>query len=122
MMAKVEAIKIIISQRAELMQLYKEDKEWDALPNNNDTMNKEDDDMGYESENCGEPWKNHKDKKCMTNKELEVVLQKKFEENTVWDFSYLKTWFNQENFFPLYIVHVVKFVNYGLRKKTYYVS
>ena len=58
------------------MNLYKEDKEWDAQPNNDYTINDEDDDMGYESENCGEPRKNHEDEKYITNKELEFVLQK----------------------------------------------
>ena len=49
-MAKVEAIKTTTNQRTELVQLYKEDKELDARPNNDDTVNKEDD-SGYESEN-----------------------------------------------------------------------
>ena len=66
-MAKVEAIKRTKNRRVELVKLYKEDKEWDAQPNNNDTVNDEDDDMGYESENCGDPFK--------TNKELELLLQ-----------------------------------------------
>ena len=43
-MAKVEAIKRTKIRRAELVQLYKEDKEWDAWPNKDDTVNKEDDD------------------------------------------------------------------------------
>ena len=44
-----------------------------------------------------------KNEKYITNNELEIVLRKNFEENTVWDFSYLKTWFNQEKFiFPIY--------------------
>ena len=34
----------------------------------------------------------------ITNNELEIVLQNFFEENTVWDFSYLKTWFKQKKF------------------------
>ena len=33
------------------MNLYKEDKEWDAQSNDDDTVNDEDDDVGYESEN-----------------------------------------------------------------------
>ena len=37
------------------MKLHKEDKEWEAHSNNDDTINDEDDDMGYESENCGQP-------------------------------------------------------------------
>ena len=49
-MAKVEAIKRTINWRAELVQLYKEDKEWGALSKDNDTVNKEDD-SGYEPEN-----------------------------------------------------------------------
>ena len=45
----------------------------------------------------------------------------------MWDFSYLKTWFNQvgltkRNIFFLFIVHVVKFTNHGWSKKTYYAS
>ena len=52
------------------MQLYKEDKEWDAQPNDDDTVNEGDDDKGYESENCGELWKNYKDKKYITKTEL----------------------------------------------------
>ena len=54
-MAKVGAIKRTKNRRAELAQLYKEEKEWDALPNDDDT---EGDDSGCESENWGEPWKN----------------------------------------------------------------
>ena len=74
-----------------------------CLPNNDDTVNEEDDDKGYESENCGESWKNYKDEKYITNKELEVVLRNFFEENTVWDFIYLKTWFSPEKYvFPMY--------------------
>ena len=54
-MANVEAIKRTKIRRAELVQLYKEDKEWDAQPNDDDTVNKEGDSKGYESENYGEP-------------------------------------------------------------------
>ena len=79
------------------MQLYKKDKEWNALPNDDDTVNKEDD-SAYESENEGDPWKTYKDEKYITNNELEIVLQIFFEENTVWDFSNLKTCYNQEKF------------------------
>ena len=64
MATKVEAIKK--NRRAELLYLYIEDKEWDALPNDDDTFNEEDDE-GYEPENCGEPWKNYKDEKYVTN-------------------------------------------------------
>ena len=101
MMAKVAAMKRTKNWRAELVQEYIEEIEWDALPNDDDT---EEDDSGYESENWGEPWKNYKDEKYITNKESKIVLHKKSEENTVWDFSYLKTWFsNQENYvYPLY--------------------
>ena len=53
-MAKVEAIKRTKHWQAEHGQLYIEDKEWDALPNDDDTVNKKDD-SGYESENWGEP-------------------------------------------------------------------
>ena len=113
-MAKVEAIKRTKNQQVELVHLYKEDKEWDALPNDDDTVNKEDD-SGYESDNWGEPWKNYKDEKCIINNELKIVLQKHFEDNTVWDFSYLKTWFNQEKF--VYPIHVIKFTHHGWRKK-----
>ena len=74
MMAKVEAIKRTKIRRAQLVQLYKENKEWDARPNDNDIVNEEDDEKGYESENCGEPWKYYKDEKYITNKELELVL------------------------------------------------
>ena len=63
----------------------------------------EEDDSGYEAENWGEPSKYHKDEKYITNKELEIVLRKIFEENTVWDFRKLKTWFNQKNYvYPMY--------------------
>ena len=44
------------------MQVYKEGKEWDVLPNDDDTVSEEDD-SGYESDNWGEPWKNYKDDK-----------------------------------------------------------
>ena len=47
-MAKVEAIKRTKNWRAELVHLYKEEKEWDALPNDDDTEKL---DSGYESEN-----------------------------------------------------------------------
>ena len=34
---------------------------------------------------------------------MEIVLQNFFEENTLWDFSYLKTWFNQmKPIYPMY--------------------
>ena len=42
MMAKVETIKRTKNQRTELVQLYKKDKEWDALPIDDDAVNKED--------------------------------------------------------------------------------
>ena len=73
------------------MQFYKKYKEWDAWPDNDDTVNEEDDDKGYELENCGEPWKNYEDEKFITNKELELELRKLFRENIVWDLSYRKT-------------------------------
>ena len=75
MMTKVEAIKRIKIRRAELVQLHKEDKGQDARPNHDDTVNEEDNDNGYELETCGEEWKNYKDKKYVTNKELELVLR-----------------------------------------------
>ena len=46
----------------------------------------------------GEPWKNYKDEKYITNKGLGIVLRKIFKENTEWDLSDLKTWFSQENY------------------------
>ena len=52
-MAKVEAIKRTQNWQADLVQVYKEEKEWDALLKNDDTVNKEGD-FGYESENWGE--------------------------------------------------------------------
>ena len=88
-MAKVEAIK------------RKEEKELDALPNNDDPINKEDD-SGYESENCGEPWKNYKDEKYIINKDLEIIG------------------LTRRIMFFLCIVHVVKLTNHGWRRKTYY--
>ena len=93
-MAKVEAIKRTINQRFELVNSYKEDREQDAQSNDDDTVNDDDNDMGYESENFGQPWKSYEDEIYITNKELELVLRIFFEENIVWDFSYLKTWFN----------------------------
>ena len=34
---------------------------------------------------------------------MELVLQKSFEDNTVWNFNYVKTWFNQETYvLPIY--------------------
>ena len=54
MMTKVQAIKRTKNQRAELVQLYREDKEWNALPKDDHTVNVEDDDKGYESDNCDE--------------------------------------------------------------------
>ena len=39
----------------------------------------------------------------ITNKDLEIDLSKCIEENIVLGFSYLKTWFNQENYvYPMY--------------------
>ena len=99
-MVKVEAIKRTKKRQAKLAQEYKEEKEWDALPNDDDN---EEDGSGNKSENWGEPWINYKHEKYITNKKLEIVLRKSFEENTLWDFSYLKTWFNQENYvYPMY--------------------
>ena len=54
-MAKADAIEKTKNQRIELVKLYKEDKEWGAQPNNDDTVNDEDDNMGYESENLMKP-------------------------------------------------------------------
>ena len=84
-----------------LVIVYKEEKEWDARPNDDDT--EDEDESSYESENWGEPWKNRKDEEYITDKELEIVLRKFFEENTVWDFSFLKTRFNPEKYvYPMY--------------------
>ena len=118
-MAKVEAIKRTKNQRAELVQAYKVDITLNDMPNDDDT---EEDDSSSESENLGEEWKNYKDINYITDKGLEIVLQKAFEENTVWDFSYLKNGITIRNPFILCIVHVVKLTNYGWRKKTYYTS
>ena len=52
-MAKVEVIKRTKNWRAELVQIYKEEKEWDVLPNDDDTVNEEDDDKGHELESWG---------------------------------------------------------------------
>ena len=82
-MDKVEAILRIKNRRAELVQTYEEDKEFNDRANNDDT---EEDDSGYESGNWGEPWKNYEDVHYITDKELEIILQKIFKENTVWDF------------------------------------
>ena len=99
-MAKVEANKRTNNRRAEFVQIYKEDKAFNDIPNHDNT---EEDDSNYESENRGEPWKNYEDELYITDKELEIVLQKKINEYTVWDFSYLKTWFDQEKIvFSLY--------------------
>ena len=46
--AKVETIKRAKNRRIELIKLYKEDKEWDALPNGDDTVNDEVDYLYYE--------------------------------------------------------------------------
>ena len=46
----------------------------------------------------GEPWKNYEDEHYITDKELEIVLQKILKEKTLSDFSYLKIWFNQEKY------------------------
>ena len=100
-LAKVEAIKRTKNRKAELEQLYKEEKEWDARPNDDSTENE--DESSYVLPNWGEPWKNCKDEKYITNKELEIVLRKFFEENAVWDFSFLKTRFNPEKYvYPMY--------------------
>ena len=61
-MAKVEAMKWTKNRRFQFVQVYKEEKEWDTLPNDDDTVNEEDD-SAYESKNWGEPWKNYKDEK-----------------------------------------------------------
>ena len=70
-----------------MVQLYKEDKELNARPNNDDT---EENDSGFESDNWNEPWKHYEDEKYITNIDLELELQKCFEENTAWDFRSLK--------------------------------
>ena len=71
-MTKVEVIKRTKNRRAELVQEYEEEKEQDALPNNDDT---EEDDSGYESENWGELWKNYNDEKY---KEDNVMVERKY--------------------------------------------
>ena len=82
------------------MQVYKEDKALNDMVNNDDT---EEDDSSSESVYLGEEWGNYNDVNYITDKDLVIVLQKIFEENTVWDFSYLKTWFNQEKLvYPMY--------------------
>ena len=60
--------------------------------------------------------------KYITNKELEIVLRKVFEENTVWYFRYLKTWFNQENYVYTMYCPCGKIYKPWLEKKTYYRS
>ena len=82
-MAKFEAIKRTKYWRAGIVQLYKKDKEFNDRPNNDDT---EEDDSGYESENIGQPWNNYEDEHYITDKELEIIYEKIFEENTMWDF------------------------------------
>ena len=52
-MAKVEAIKRSKIRWAELVLLYKEDKEWDAQSKNDDRVNGENADMDKKSKNCG---------------------------------------------------------------------
>ena len=85
MMSKVEAIKRTKNWQDALVQAYKEDRAFNDWPNDDDT---EEDDSGYESKNWSEQWKNYKDEDYITDKELEIVLQKIFKESTVWDFSY----------------------------------
>ena len=65
------------------MQVYQEGKAFSDRPNDDDT---EKDESGYESENWGKPWKNYEDEHYITDIELEIILQKIFKENTVWDF------------------------------------
>ena len=55
MIAKVEAIKRAKNRCVGLLKVYKEDKEWDAQPNDDDAVNDVNSDMGFESENCGGP-------------------------------------------------------------------
>ena len=74
--AEVEAIQRTKIKRAQLVQLYKEDKEWDTWPTDDEIVNKDNDDKGHESEDCGELWKNYKDEKYIINKQLELVWQK----------------------------------------------
>ena len=89
------------------MKVYKEEKEWDAQPKDDDMVNDENAYMGYESENCGEPCENHEDEIHISKSKLELVLRKNVEENTVWDFSFVKTWCNQEkNVCPMYCPRV----------------
>ena len=52
--AEVEAIQRTKIKRAQLVQLYKEDKEWDTWPTDDEIVNKDNDDKGHESEDCGE--------------------------------------------------------------------
>ena len=74
-MAKVLAMKRTKNRCNELIKLYKDNKEKDTLPNNDDPVNDEDDDAGFESDNWIVPQKNYEDKKYITNKQLELVLQ-----------------------------------------------
>ena len=99
-MAKVEAIKRTKNRRAELVQAYKEQKALNDMANDDDT---EEDDSSSESVYFGEEWDNYNEVNYITDKQLETVLRKIFEENTVWDFSYLKTRFNPDkSIYPMY--------------------
>ena len=70
------------------------------MPNDDNTVIKEDGGNGYESENCIVPWKNYKDEQFNSNTELELVLKKSFE---AVGFCLSKTWLNQEKYvFPMY--------------------
>ena len=55
------------------MHAYKQDKAFNDMPNEDDT---EEDDSSSESLNLGQEWKNNKDVHYITDKELEIVLQK----------------------------------------------
>ena len=121
-MAKVLAMKRTKNRCNELIKLYKDNKEKDTLPNNDDPVNDEDDDAGFESDNWIVPQKNYEDKKYITNKQLELVLQFFLKKIQSVILVLQKLGLSKRNMFILFIVYVVKFTNHGLRKKTYYAS
>ena len=41
---------------------------------------------------------NYEDEKYITNEELKIILWNFFEESIVWNFGFVKIWFNQESY------------------------
>ena len=74
--------------------LFKEDKEWNACVNDDDTVNDEEDNKGYESDNWIIPLTKSEDEIFVTNKKLELVSQFFLKKIHYGILAFLKTQFD----------------------------